>query len=99
VIFDLSDEELDKVDELIRRAMTIRGAILAVSHHLNLEPAQVAEYVTVFRTGRFDIVPDDGPDSDDKYAKSSVEEVSEHVAIHNHGELGPVIGDPNHDFT
>jgi ABC-type sugar transport system ATPase subunit len=98
-MLDLSDEELDRVDGLIRNAMTTRGAILAVSHHLNLQPAQVAEYVTVFRTGRFDIVPDDGPDSDDKFAKSSAEEVTDHVAIREHGELGPVIGDPSHDFT
>lgn len=95
-MFDLSDDDAERVDVLIRGASSVRGAILAVSRHLNVDPAQVAEYVTVFRTGRFDVTPEDR-DSDDEFA--GVRDQSGLVAVRDHGELGPVLGDPDHDFT
>jgi len=92
-MLDLPDEKAKEVDDLIEGAASIRGAILLVSEYLNRPPAQVAEYVTVFRTGRFDVLPET-QSSDDRYAQNP-----SGVQIEEHGELGPVIVDPTHDFT
>lgn len=57
-MFDLSKQDSEKVDELALGAASNREAIQAVAEYLKRPPVQVAEYVMVLRTGRFDVIAD-----------------------------------------
>lgn len=88
----LTGETAEKVDALMYGAASIDGAVRAVAAYLGVPPHQVAEYVTVARTGRFDVVTEEG-DADDQYEGNP-----QGVAVREHGELGPVLMDPAHNF-
>ena len=93
------DQERE-VNDIIDSDIDGGAAVARIADMLGVSEVSGAEYVAVTRTGNFDLKTslddDELPATTGPEVKPTPE--PDAVAIHEHGELGPVVGDPAHDF-
>lgn len=94
----ITPRQENAVNDIIDSAVATRTAIDAIANILGVPAQSVAEYVAIARTGTFDLVPggETPPMAD---GDTTPTPTPEGVDIQQHGELGPVIADPSHDFS